>query len=125
MQHPSRLNTLKNYYARLMNRVVQWKEILANWELGTKDDTDGTYRAVQDAREGDIRRSVKLEALTELLLARGLIRPEELIEKQIELAVRLDQAYEAKFPGAKATRDGIEIDDDVYAETKTRLGFPL
>ena len=125
MQHPTRLTTLKEYYAKLMNRVVQWKEILANWELGTKDDTDGTYRAVQDARDGDIRRGVKLEALTELLLSRGVIRPEELIEKQIELAVRFDKSMEDKFPGAKATDDGIEVDEDVYAATKSRLGFPL
>lgn len=125
MQHPTRLVTLKEYYARLMNRVVQWKEILANWQLGTKDDTDGEFRALQDAHDTNIRKGVKLEALTELLLARGIIRPEELIEKQIELAVRFDKSMEDKFPGAKVTDDGIEVDETVYADTKSRLGFPL
>lgn len=123
MQH-NRLISLKEYYAKLMTRVVQWKEILANWQLGTKDDNDGAFRAVQDAHEGAMRKGVKLDALVELLLSKGTIRAEELIEKQIELAVRLDKAMEDKFPGVKAADDGLEVDEEVYAATKARLGFP-
>lgn len=125
MYHPNRLVTLKEYYAKLMNRVVQWKEVLANWQLGTKDDTDGSFRALQDLHDTNIRKGVKLEALVELLLAHRVIRPEDLIEKQIELAVRLDQSLEAKFPGVKSTESGLQVDEDVYTQTKIDLGFPL
>jgi hypothetical protein len=125
MYHPTRLVTLKEYYAKLMNRVVQWKEILANWQLGTKDDSDGSFRALQDLHDTTMRKGVKLEALVELLLARGIIRPEDLLEKQIELAVRLDQSLEVKFPGVKVTDSGIQVDEDVFEKTKSDLGFPL
>jgi hypothetical protein len=108
-----------------MNRVVQWKEILANWQLGTKDDSDGSFRALQDLHDTTMRKSVKLEALVELLLSRGIIRPEDLLEKQIELAVRLDQSLEVKFPGVKVTDSGIQVDEDVFEKTKIDLGFPL
>lgn len=125
MYHQTRLVTLRDYYAKLMNRVVQWKEILANWQLGTKDDSDGSFRALQDLHDTTMRKSVKLEALVELLLSRGIIRPEDLLEKQIELAVRLDQSLEVKFPGVKVTDSGIQVDEDVFEKTKIDLGFPL
>lgn len=125
MFNQRRIETLKNYYAKVMNRVVQWKEIYSLWQLGTRDDVDGANRALQDLHENSMRKGVKLDALVEVLLQRGLIHPEELIEKQTELAIRLDQSLEAKFPGAKATDDGMEIDEEVFAATKASLNFPL
>ena len=126
MFNEKKLAVLKEYYTRLMNRVVGWKVVLANWQLGTRDRTNGTFQALQDLHESLLRKQVQLDAITEILVTRGTIRPEELLEKQIELAIRLDQSFESKFSGAKATDTGIKIvDAEDFQETKDRLGFPL
>lgn len=120
-----RIISLKNYYTKLMDRVVHWKVVLANWQLGTRDANNGPFQALQDLHESLLRKQVKLDALTEILVNRGFVSPEALLEKQIEVAVRLDQSLESRFPGVKATDAGLDIDADVYQETKDRLGFPL
>jgi len=104
MHNDHRLEVLKGTYAKLMNRVVQWKSVLANWQLGTRDANNGAFRALQDQHETSMRKNVKFDALVELLVARRVISADDLIEKQIEIATRLDQALETKFPGAKAYR---------------------
>lgn len=125
MSNERRLTFLKDYYTKLMKRVVQWKEVLATWQLGTRDANNGTCQALQDLHESLLRKQVKLDAVTEILVRRGILSPEALLEKQIELAVRLDQSMETKFPGVKTTDVGLDIDPEVYQETKDRLNFPL
>lgn len=121
-----RLEVLKGTYAKLINRVVQWKSVLANWQLGTRDASNGTFRALQDQHENAMRKNVKFDALVELLVSRRIISAEDLIEKQIEIATRLDQSLETKFPGAKATESGMVIDEpDTFQATKDSLGFDL
>jgi hypothetical protein len=125
MSNERRLTSLKAYYAKLMKRVVHWKEVLATWQLGTRDANNGTYQALQDLHENLIRKQVQLDAVTEILVCRGIFSPEDLLEKQIELAVRLDQNMETKFPGVKTTDSGLDVDPEVYQKTKNRLNFPL
>jgi hypothetical protein len=125
MFNEHRINSLKSYYVKLMDRVVHWKVVLANWQLGTRDLNNGTFQAIQDLHDNLLRKQVKLDAITEILVNRGFISPEALLEKQIEIAVRLDQNMESKFPGVKTTDAGLDVDTEAYQETKDRLNFPL
>jgi hypothetical protein len=125
MFNEHRIISLRNYYTKLMDRVVHWKVVLTNWQLGTRDANNGTLMAIQDLHDTLLRKQVKLDALTEILINRGLVSPEALLEKQIEVAVRLDQSMESKFPGVKTTDAGLDIEAEAYQETKDRLGFPL
>jgi len=108
-----------------MTRISQWKVVFANWQLGTRDSTDGAFLAIQDAKEADLRTNAKLTALIQLLTERGLITEEGLLTEQIEVANALGHSLETKFPGAAATDDGMTYDDTVFQGTKDRLGFPL
>ena len=120
-----RLNLLKDQYSRLMNRVTHWKVILTQWQIGTRDENNGTLLAIQDLHDSLMRKQVKLDALVEILTSRFVIDPATLLEKQIEIATRLDQSMELKFPGVQSTDSGLSIDQGTFQATKDRLGFPI
>lgn len=115
---------LREQYTKLMARVSNWKLVLSNWHLGTRDATDGAYRALQEQYETAMRKNVKLDALVEVLLLHGVVNAADLLNKQIEVAQRLNAELEAKFKGARATDTGISTTPE-FAATKERLGFPL
>lgn len=119
------VQALKSYCQKLMRRVSHWKIVFANWHLGTKDPSDGTFQAIQDLYDDLLRKQVKIDAAIEILTAKGILSPVAFLEKQIEVAVRLDQSLESKFPGVKTTDAGLDIDEGAYQETKDRLNFPL
>lgn len=107
-----------------LQKLTKWRSVFAGWQLGTRADTDGECRAVRDHREITILLRAEFTALTGLLLAKGVITPEELagaVEAEAEL---LDADYERRFPGFKSTPAGMEIDAKQGAETMKRLGFP-
>lgn len=122
---PSRLEVLQNQYAKLLAKVTKWKLIFSQWQIGTRDDVNGENRAIQDHRENAIKTQIELGGLIELLIEKHIIRREDLLEEQIEVASRLNQSLEAKFPGARATDDGMEIQPEAFQVTKDRLGFPI
>lgn len=116
---------LRTQFNHLITKVVQWKTVFANWQLGTRDETDGAFKAIQDAKDDNIRTNVKLDGLIGLLMERGLINEADLLQEQIEVANRLELTLEAKFPGAVATDDGMTYDEARFQDTKNKLGFPL
>ena len=125
MPHPDKITMLRTQFSHLITRLTQWKVVFANWQLGTRDPTDGTLLAIQDFREADIRTNVKLDALIQLLTERGIISEEGMLTEQIEVANNLEKSLENKFQGAKATDDGMDYNDTVFQHTKDRLGFPV
>ncbi len=107
-----------------LNRLAKWRSILAGWQLGTRPRGDGESEAVRDHREVTILMRAELNALTRVLIDAGVIEQEAFTRACGEEAEYLSSAYEAKFPGAKATDDGMDIDVKQFAETQRRLGFP-
>jgi hypothetical protein len=122
---PSRLEVLQNQYAKLLSKVMNWRVIFSQWQLGTRDDVNGENRALQDHREEAMKTRIELAGLIELLIEKHMIRREDLLEEQIEVASRLNKSLEEKFPGAVATDDGMEIQPEAFQATKDRLGFPI
>lgn len=95
---------------RAFNRVAKWRSVFAGWQLGTRIKGDPESDAVRDHREATILLRVETTAILGLLLKKGLIGREELGAAIIEEANELSKMYEQKFPGMKATDDGIQMD---------------
>jgi hypothetical protein len=100
-----------------LNRLAKWRSVFAGWQLGTRPLTDPECQAVRDHREVTILLRCEVNALAGLLLRKGLLKEGEWAEQLIEEADHLEAAYEAKFPGFKASDTGMECDLAQVRET--------
>lgn len=66
----------------------------------------------------------EVNALTRILLEAKLVDENTLTRVIGEEAEYLSQAYERKFPGAKAIDEGMDFDVQTFAETQRQMGFP-
>lgn len=93
-----------------LNRVAKWRTLFAGWQLGTRVKGDPESDAVRDHREATILLRVEVTALVGVLAEAGVIdlgRFNELLKREADL---LSMAYEARFPGVRATDAGLTID---------------
>jgi len=107
-----------------LNRLAKWRSVFAGWQLGTRPRGDGESEAVRDHREVTMLLRAEVNALTRILLDAQVVNQETLTRVVGEEAEYLSQAYERKFPGAKAVDMGMDFDLAVFRETMRRLGFP-
>src|ERR1700747_2794808 len=112
---------LMDLYSKVLNKFCKWKIVFASWQLGTRTDTDAECAAVKDHREVTMLLRVEYNALTKLLVNKGLCTEEELAEAVIDEALHLDKAYEAFFPGFSTTDHGLNIDPKKANETAKRM----
>lgn len=101
---------MKELLMHHLNILCKWRTILAGWQLGTRPNTDPECQAVRDHREITLILRAEVSALVMLLVDKGLISLEEWQEAMIEESVKLNEDMEKKFPGARATINGISID---------------
>jgi hypothetical protein len=113
--NPDILNTI-------LNRLAKWRMVYASWQLGTRADTDPECRAVRDHREATILLRAEVNALTGLLMAKGVFTQDEFAAQLRKEAEHLHRVYEAQFPGFKATDQGMSLTMPEAAETMR--GFP-
>ncbi len=97
-------------WERALNITCKWRNLLAGWQLGTRAGTDAEFRAVRDHREITIILRVEVTALTDLLLRKGLITQEEFQSALEREAIALDKDYAARWPGVRATENGLAYD---------------
>lgn len=95
---------------RALNRVCKWRTLFAGWQLGTRPKGDPECDAVRDHRELSILLRVEVTALAGLLLRKGLITEAEIQAALEREANTLSRQYEEKFPGVRATDDGLAIE---------------
>lgn len=107
-----------------MNRVCKWRMVFAGWQLGTRDKEDGECLAVRDHRELSIIQRVEMNALTSLLVDKGVITKREWMEYLLKASIDFDQMLEKKFPGFKSSVTGITVDTKIAQETMQKLHFP-
>src|SRR5438270_12725647 len=104
-----------------LNRLAKWRMIFASWQLGTRAKGDPECDAVRDHRETTILLRVEVNAL-EAVLRRHIDNFDlQFHQELIHEAELLERAYEAKFPAACATNDGINIDISVAKEWMDRF----
>jgi hypothetical protein len=105
-----------------LNRLAKWRTIFVSWQLGTRTSTDPEAQAVRDHREVTMLLRVEVNALVQLLVAKGVITADEFARHCDVEAEHLMRAYERFFPGAVATDDGMKID---LAQAQAWMGkFP-
>lgn len=93
-----------------LNRLAKWRTIFTGWQLGTRPKGDPEGDAVRDHREATLMLQVMVMALMRVLVEKGVITPEEfdaIVEEEAELKC---MALEARFPGIRATDDGLVLD---------------
>lgn len=100
-----------------LNKLAKWRTVFAGWQLGTRPKGDPECDAVRDHREVSIVLRCELSALVTLLIEKKVITEDEMAAAMEKEAALLDQDYEQKFPGFKATQDGIDIDVAKARET--------
>ena len=102
---------------RALNKLAKWRSVFAGWQLGTRPDTDPECQAVRDHREVTMIMRAEINALTALLIDKGIMKSEDFRNQLIIDAELLDRNYELKFPGFKTNEYGVDIDVAKARET--------
>jgi hypothetical protein len=93
-----------------LERLAKWRALFAGWQLGTRLTGDPESDAVRDHREVTILLRAELSALVVLLEKKGVFTAEEYSEALGAEAELLNQDYELRFPGVRATEIGLTFD---------------
>jgi hypothetical protein len=110
-------DTLRERYSRAINRLAKWRSVFAGWQLGTRPDTDPECQAVRDKFNTMISLRVEVNALTALLVRKGVITEAEFMTQMIDECEFMHEVYERRFPGFRATDDGMHLELPLAAET--------
>jgi hypothetical protein len=100
-----------------INRVAKWRTVFTGWQLGTRAKGDPEADAVRDHRELSILGRVQLSAMMAVLIKKGVCTEQELLEHMNAEAEYLCKAYERRFPGFKATDEGLTMDTAIAKDT--------
>lgn len=111
-------------YERATQRLCKWRLVFAGWMLGTVPDGTPGLKAHKDRIDAQIMNRVELNALTALLIKKGIFTTNEFMQQIIEECGHKEREFEQMFPGYKATDTGISVDPAVAIETNKRMGFP-
>jgi hypothetical protein len=109
---------------RVLNKVAKWRRFFASWQLGTRLETDGEFKAVSHNREMYIMLRIEQNALVTLLVKKGTFTAEEYQDQVIAAAKALDHAYEESYPGFRSTENGMSMKMPEALETMQNMGFP-
>lgn len=109
--------SLNEKYFQTLNRLAKWRTVFAGWQLGTRSSEDPECQAVRDHRETTIVLRAEVNALTELLVQRGIFTRNDFMQANINECEMLNRDYENRFPGFRATDIGIDIDVQKAAKT--------
>lgn len=108
---------------RAANRLAKWRVAFAGWQLGTRAKQDPECQAVSDHREVTMMLRAEMNALSNLLVEKGVISEQEWLEALEREYALLADSYEGKFPGFEATDHGLKLDP--LNAAKTMAGWPL
>jgi hypothetical protein len=101
---------LEDQVRAALERLCKWRTIFAGWQLGTRSLDDPEAQAVRDHREVTMLLRCEVNALTKCLLDVGIVGRDQFQRALLSEAAQLSEDYERKFPGAKATDVGIQLD---------------
>lgn len=93
-----------------LNRLGKWRSLFAGWQLGTRPKGDPECDAVRDHRELTILLRAEVNALTRLLIEKGIFTGEEFTLTLGAEADKLSADYAERFPGVTASDDGLMFD---------------
>lgn len=108
---------------RSLNRLAKWRTFFSGWQLGTRPKGDPECDAVRDCREMLLMLRTEGNALSALLVQKGVFTEAEWC-RQLELeAKHMNRSLEQQFPGFSATDEGLQMEMPAAAETTKRMNF--
>ena len=107
-----------------LNKLAKWRKFYASWQLGTRPDNSGEYHAVAHLHELHIILRAELNALTKLMVEKGVFTGEEFDAALLAEAGQLDADYEKTYPGFSTSQDGLHMKMPEALKTMRDLGFP-
>lgn len=100
-----------------IQRLGRWRTVFAGWQLGTRSKDDPECQAVRDHRELTMMLRAEVNAMAMLLIENRIFSAKEW-DKQVQKECQLlCEGYEKRFPGFKATDEGLEIDTEKSLKT--------
>lgn len=102
---------------RSLNRLAKWRSVFAGWQLGTRRVGDPESDAVRDHRELSMLMRAELTTIALLLIDKGVFTLDEYNTQLAIEADSLSHMFERRFPGMKATDEGITLDAAAAAKT--------
>lgn len=106
-----------------LNRLAKWRSFLTGWQLGTRSNDDPECQAVRDHREATLILRAEVTALVALLVEKGVFTVEEYCAQVTEEADFLSEGLAQKFPGVRATDEGLSYDLEVINRAGTMRGW--
>lgn len=100
-----------------MEKFTKWRAVFAGWQLGTRDANDPECKAVKNHRELSMCLRVEVNALTKLMLDKGVFTGEEFQQQLLDEVQHMDKQYELQFPGISTDLTGIRYKMPEVAET--------
>jgi hypothetical protein len=106
----------KRRFMAALNKFTKWRVILAGWQTGTRAKGDPESDAIRDHRESTLILQAEVSAIVKALTTPQSVGRDPVLSMAAfydlvtEEAVALDLAMEARFPGAKSTPTGIDLD---------------
>lgn len=100
-----------------MERLGKWRTVFTGWQLGTRPRGDPESDAIRDHRELTMALRADVNALTGLLISKGIFTAQEYTDQLQVECQHLCREYERRFPGFKATDDGMYIDVAIARDT--------
>jgi len=95
---------------RSLNRLTKWRVFFTGWQLGTRSKEDPEAAAVRDINEARLIVRAELTAITRLLLQKEVFTKQEFQEAIAAEADACNELLAARFPGVKATDEGLVFD---------------
>lgn len=115
---------IRTAYEAAVQRLAKWRTVFVGWMIGTKGANEPGVKAYRDRADAVLMQRVEINALTALLVAKGIFTIDEFMAQIVTECEHKQRELEAMFPGYRATDNGISIDAAKAAETNRRMGFP-
>lgn len=116
--------TLRLAYDQATNTLAKWRKVFTSWQLGTRTANDGEALAVADHRELTILLRAELNTMLAVLIEKEVVTETEWVTKLIAEMKQMERDFESRFPGVRATPEGLEISVSDYNATCKRMHFP-
>lgn len=101
---------LEKHLYKVINRLAKWRVLFAGWQLGTRLKGDPELEAVVHHRELSILLRAEVNAVTGLLISKGVFTQREFSEALADEAEALDRDYRKRFPGVRSDDNGLLFD---------------
>lgn len=106
-----------------VQRLGKWRTVMTGRIIGTRPNTDPQAQGFRDLFDKANVLRAAVNAVTALLIKKGVFTAEEYTRQLQEEAKWLCEQYEKQFPGFKATDYGLDV--DTLKASQTTKGWQL